>query len=221
MLFTSRFWVSALAAGMLSLSALAVADDKEDYDQGYKQFYDGDMVGAMASLRKAVAAGNVKAMVLLAEILDSSEFDEEAVALYRQAAEKGDPDGMFGLGAMTVAGEGLKEKNPAEGLSWVKKAAELGQQQAVIFMAQSYLKGELGFTEADRNTPEALRWVKEAAQKDYLPAVDALAQAYQAGGMLSVSADPKLAAEYVAQGNKIRRIEPVKGKKKKKATAAT
>lgn len=221
MLFTSRFWVSALAAGMLSLSTLAVADDKDDYDQGYRQFYDGDMTSAMTSLRKAAAAGHVKAMVLLAEILDSSEFDEEAIALYRQAAEKGDPDGMLGLGAMAAAGEGLKEKNPAEGLHWMRKAAELGQPQAVIVMAQAYLKGELGFTEADRNTPEALRWVKEAAQKDYLPAVDALAQAYQAGGTLSVAADPKLAAEYVAQSYKIRQIEPVKGKKKKKATAAS
>lgn len=220
MLFSVRFWFFALTAGLCSLANPAMADATEDYDLGYRQFYDGDMAGAMASLRKAAGAGHLKAMVLLAEILDSSEFDEEAIALYRKAAEQGDPDGMFGLGAMTAAGEGLKEKNPAEGLRWVRKAAELGQRQAIIFMAQSYLKTELGLTEADRNTPEALRWVKEAAEKDHLPAVDALAEAYRTGGALSVSADPALAAEYVKQANKIRNIEPAKGKKKKRTTAS-
>lgn len=218
-MFSPRLWCFAIAVGMCSFVNPAVAGAQEDYDLGYRQYYDSDMASAMVSLRKAANAGHVKAMVLLAEILDSSEFDEEAIALYRKAAEQGDPDGMFGLGAMTAAGEGLKEKNPAEGLRWVRKAAELGQGQAIIYMAQSYLKAELGLTEADRNTPEALRWVKEAAQKDHLPAVDALAEAYRTGGTLSVSADPVLAAEYLKQANKIRNIEPAKGKKKKRTTA--
>jgi len=220
MLFSSRFWLSLVLAGMVSFSNLAMADAQGDYEEGYRQFHGGDMVGAMTSLRKAVGTGHLKAMVLLAEILDISEFDEEAIALYRKAAEQDEPDGMFGLGAMMVVGEGLKQKDPEGGVRWIRKAAELGQGQAIIFMALSYLKAEQGFTEADRNTPEALRWVKEAAQKDYLPAVDALADAYRTGGMLSVSADPALAAEYVKQGNKIRQVEPTKGKKKKKTTAS-
>lgn len=220
MLKGSRFWFAACMAGMLSFSVPALADAESDYDQGYRQFYDGDMTGAMTALRKAANAGHVKAMVLLAQVLDGSEFDEEAVRYYRKAAEAGDPDGMFGLGAMTVAGEGMKAKDTAEGMRWIRKAAELGQSQAVIFMAQAYLKAEQGLTEADRDTPEALRWIKLAAEKDYLPAVDALAAAYSTGGKLSVSADPVLAGEYQAQANKIRNVEPTKGKKKKKATAS-
>ncbi|HZX31828.1 MAG TPA: tetratricopeptide repeat protein [Rhodocyclaceae bacterium] len=220
MLKGSRFWAAACLAGLLSFSVPVLADADADYDQGYRQFYDGDMTSAMISLRKAANAGHIKAMVLLAEVLDASEFDEEAVGLYRKAAEAGDADGMFGLGAMTVSGEGLKAKDTAEGMRWIRKAAELGQNQAVIYMAQAYLKAEQGLTEADRDTPEALRWVKQAAAKDYLPAVDALAQAYSTGGKLSVSADPVLAGEYQAQANKIRNIEPTKGKKKKKATAS-
>lgn len=218
--FSSRFWGSVLAAGLLSLSSFAWADADEDYKLGVGRFENGDMAGAMISLRKAVDAGHLKAMVQMAEILDISDFDEDAIALYRRAAEKGDPDGMFGLGAMTVTGEGLKEKDPVEGLRWIRKAAELGQVQAINFMAQTYLKAELGLTEADRNTPEALRWVTEAAKKDYLPAVDALAEAYRTGGTLAVAADPALAEEYVAQGNRIRKFEPGKGKKKKKVAAS-
>lgn len=212
-------WLPLLLAAALAMPALAA--ESEDYDLGFKRYLEGDVVGAMAPLRKAAGAGHVKAMVLLAQILDSSEFDEEAVALFRKAAEQGDPDGMFGLGAMTASGEGLKKKDPAGGRAWVQKAAELGHLQAVSVMAQAYLRGEMGLAEADRNTPEALRWARLAARNDYLPAVDALAEAYRSGGSLGVAADAALADEYQAQANKIRRIEPGKGKKKgrKPATA--
>lgn len=219
--FGSRRWLSILLAGMLAFSGALLAADNEDYDLGFKRYQEGDVVGAMTPLRKAANAGHIKAMVLLAQILDASEFDEDAVGLFRQAAELGDPDGMFGLGAMTASGEGLKKKDPEAGRAWILKAAELGHVQAINVMAQSYLKAEMGLTEADRNTPEALRWVQLAAKNDYLPAVDALAEAYRTGGILGISANAALADEYWAQANKIRHIEPGKGKKRpKKPTAA-
>lgn len=202
-----------LLAGLLSM---ALAGPNEDYQAGFKSFQEGDVVGAMGPLRNAANAGHPKAQVLLAEILDRSEFDEDAVALYRKAADQGDPDGMFGLGAMLAAGEGVKKKEPVEGRKWIEKAAGLDQKQAINVMAQAYLKGELGLSEADRDTPQALHWVRLSAENDYLPAIDALAAAYTNGDRLGVTADKAMADRYLAQANRLRNIDPTKAKKKVK-----
>lgn len=214
-----RGWGPLLIAGALLAPGPLLADANEDYELGARQYKEGDMAGAMAPLRKAVSAGHVKAMVMLAEILDYSEFNEDAVDLYRKAANLGDPGGMFGLGSMMATGEGTK-RDPAGARIWIEKAAKLGHGQAIRVMAQAFLKAELGLTEKGRDTPEALHWVQLAAKDDYLPAVDALAEAYRTGGMLGVSANAALSEQYVAQGNKIRQIDPGKIKKKKRSAVA-
>lgn len=202
-----------MLAGLVMASSWGMAGPNEDYAAGLKSFQDGDVVGAMAPLRTASNAGHTKAQVLLAEILDRSEFDEDAAALYRKAAELGDADGMFGLGAMTAAGEGVK-KDLGEARRWIQKAAEMGHKQAISVMAQAYLKGELGLTEAERASPAAFQWVKLAAENDYLPAIDALVAAYASGNALGVAQNRALSEEYQAQANKIRNIVPGKTKKK-------
>jgi len=213
-------WCRALTfAGFMMASTLVAAGPNEDYAAGFKSFQENDVVGAMGPLRAAANAGHAKAQVLLAEILDRSEFDEDAVVLYRKAADQGDPDGMFGLGAMTAAGEGVKKKDPIEGRRWIEKAAEMGHKQAISVMAQAYLKGELGLSEADRATPAALKWVTLAAENDYLPAVDALVAAYSSGGSLGVAPNRTLAEQYQAQANKLRNVGSAKAKKKPRRTS--
>ena len=206
----SKWLGCALALWM----AAAMAGPEEDYQAGAKSFGDGDVVGSMAPLRTAALAGHPKAQVLLAEILDRSEFDEEALDLYRKAAVQGDPDGMFGLGAMLAAGEGLKKKEPEEARAWILKAAELGHKQATNVMAQAYMKSELGLREADRDSAIAFQWVKRAAENDYLPAVDALVAAYSVGNIWGLAPNKAIADEYQAQANRIRNVDPGKGKKK-------
>lgn len=197
----------------LSCHGVALAGPNDDYQAALKSYQDGDVVGAMPGLRKAADAGHPKAQVLLAELLDRAEIDEEAAGYYRKAAEQGDVDGMFGYGVMLAAGEGVK-KNPLDGRRWINKAAELGHLQAINVIAQAYLTADLGLTDNDRNSPDALRWVELAARNDYLPALDALADAYRTGGGLPVAANEKLAAEYRAQANRLRGIDPAKKKKK-------
>lgn len=204
--------VAALCLALAGAQAMAGAD--EDYQAGLKSFQAGDVVGAMNPLRAAADAGHAKAQVLLAEILDRSEFNEDAVALYRKAADQGDADGMFGLGAMLAAGEGVKAKMPLEGRQWIQQAAEKGHKQAINVMAQAYLKVELGLGEADRESPAALRWVKLAAENDYLPAIDALAAAYALGNRWGLEGNKGLAEQYRAQANRIRNVDPAKVKKK-------
>ncbi len=212
--------LAALAAGSLVWTA-AQADPDADYGTALRSYQEGDVVGAMPGLRKAAAAGHAKAQVLLAEILDRSEFDEEALALYRTAAEKGETDGMFGLATMLAAGEGLKEKDPVAARGWFEKAAELGHRQAVGVMAQAYLRGELGVAPGEQDSPAARRWIELAAEQDYLPAVDALASAYRGGGRLGLDANPALATRFQNQADRLRGIDPSKSRKKGRKAAGS
>lgn len=208
-----RQWVVVLLVSTTGVSLNVLAGADEDYQAGVKSFRDGDVVGAMTPLRAASLAGHAKAQALLAEILDRTDFDEDAIALYRQSAAQGEPDGMFGLGVMVAAGEGTK-KDVQAGREWILKAADKGLPLAVNVIAQAYLKGELGYNEADRNTAEALIWIRRAASNEYLPAIDALVAAYTTGGGLPVEMDRVQAEQYQAQANRIRNIDPGKGKKK-------
>lgn len=204
-----------LASGLVLFSASLFAAAEDDYQAGLKSYRNGDIVGAMSPLRQASLEGHAKAQALLAEILDRTDFDEDAIALYRKSAAQGDLDGMFGLGVMIVSGEGTKKDLPT-GRAWILKAAEAGHVLAINAIAQGYLKGELGFTEAERNTPDALHWAKRAADNDYLPAIDALAAAYGSGNALGVQVDRTLSERYQAQANRIRSLDPGKGKKKQR-----
>lgn len=198
---------------MMLVFSLAFADPEEDYQKGLKSFQTGDIVGAMNPLRSAANAGDARAQALLAEILDRSEFDEEALTLYRKSAEQGNPDGMFGLGTMLLSGEGSKKKEPLLGREWIQKAAEHGHKQAINVIAQAYLKAELGLQEADRDTQAAFQWVKQAAENDYLPALDALVDAYNEGNRWGLAVNKAKASEYQAKANKIRNVHSVKKKK--------
>lgn len=206
---------SCLVLGIALFSGGLVAAPDEDYQAGLKSYRNGDIVGAMSPLRQASLEGHAKAQALLAEILDRTDFDADAIALYRKSADQGDLDGMFGLGVMIVSGEGTKKDLPA-GRMWILKAAESGHLLAINAIAQGYLKGELGFTDADRNSPEALRWTKRAAENDYLPAIDALAAAYASGNAFGLQVDRGLSEQYQAQANRIRNLDPGKGKKKQR-----
>lgn len=207
-------WLLGVLIGVL-FSLAASAGPEEDYQAGVKSFREGDVVGAMTPLRAASLGGHAKAQALLAEILDRTDFDTEAIALYRKSAEQGEPDGMFGLGVMIASGEGIK-RDVLTGRSWILKAAEKGQALAVNVIAQAYLKNELGFTDADRLSNEALEWVKRAAANDYLPAIDALAAAYASGSGLAVGIDRALAEQFQNRANQIRNIDGSKGKKKQR-----
>jgi hypothetical protein len=204
-----------LASAIAVFSGGLVAAPEDDFQAGLKSYRNGDIVGAMTPLRQASLEGHAKAQALLAEILDRTDFDADAIALYRKSAAQGDLDGMFGLGVMTVSGEGTK-KDMQSGRTWILKAAEGGHVLAINAIAQGYLKGELGFTEADRNTPEALRWVKRAAENDYLPAIDALAAGYSSGNAFGLPVDRGLSEQYQAQANRIRNQDTGKGKKKQR-----
>lgn len=201
-------------AGALLLPALAVAGVAEDYAVAKKAYDAGDVVGAMPILRKGVDAGHAPSMVLLGDILDSSEFDEEAAAVFRKAADLGDPEGQFRLGKLYSLGEGVK-KNSAEAHRLILAAARQGHKQAINVMAQAYLSAQLGIPESEREGEESLRWVKMAVDNDYLPAIDTLALAYRNGGF-GLTADAKEADRLQAKANALRNVQQATGKPRRK-----
>lgn len=169
-----------LALLFLLAAGAASAASEEDYRAGAAAFRSGDVVRAMALLRKSADAGHAPSQSLLAYILDKAEFNEEAVAYYRKAAAQSDAEGEFGLGSMYAAGEGTA-RDLGEARKWITRAAEKGHEPAVKVIALAYIKGGLGVTEAERGTAEALRWIRRAADAGDVPAMEELATAYRTG----------------------------------------
>lgn len=189
---------------LLGHACFAWATPEDDYRAGSAAYRGGDVVQAMALLKKSADAGHAQSQSLLAYILNQAEFNDEAVAYYRKAAAQGDPDGEFGLGSLYAAGEGVK-RDPAEARRWIERAAEKGHAAAINSLAQAYIGGELGITEMQRNGAEALRWVRRAADSGYLPAMTRLASAYRTGAY-GLAVDLKQAEALDAKGRALRGV---------------
>ena len=200
-----------LVLAVLSPSA-AFAGAPEDFALAAKSYAAGDVVGSMPLLRRSANAGHAPAQVLLAEILDRSEFDEEAVAFYRKAAEQGSADGQFGLGSMYSIGEGVK-KDLESARRWIRLAADQEHKQAIFVMAQAFISGQLGVSEKERQSEEAARWIRKAADLGFLPAIDSLVVAYR-DGIPGIDADAAESARWLAKANELRGIRLTSGKGK-------
>lgn len=203
---------------LLCSASLAHAGPEEDYAEGAKLFDEGKVVESLAPLKRSADQGYVKAQALLADILDSSEFDEEAVNYYRKAADQGNADAQFNLGAMYARGEGVTQ-DLAEARKWILKAAGQGNQNAIRRVAHGHIRGDLGFDETARNGPEALEWIKRAANLDDTIALTALAAAYR-NGAYGLAADPKQAEGLEARLAALRSAKPKPAAAQDKPAAA-
>lgn len=216
---SNRSWTQSVATAVIAAAAVlfivmtgahAAADD--DYRNGLQAYRTGDVVGSMPPLRRAADAGHAAAQALLADILDASDFNEEAVEYYRKSASQNHPNGQFGLGSMYAAGEGVK-RDPEEARRWITRAAEQGHEQAINVVAHAYMGGALGVAEHEQNTETALTWIKRAAANKYVPAIQFLANSYRSGRFGVV--DVALAEQFEAQARTARGIKDrPRGKKK-------
>ena len=64
-----------------------------------------------------------------------------AAEWYQRAAERGHPDAQYNLGFMCLLGEGV-EANPDEGLRWLKRSADQGDECAIRLLADLYCNGK-------------------------------------------------------------------------------
>lgn len=177
-----------------------MAAPEDSFVRGQQAYQRGDVVAAMGALREGARAGHVPSMTLLAFILDRSDFVEEAVALYRSAAEKGDAEAQAGLANFYLSGRGVaKDENAA--FAHFSKAADAGHALAIEVVADAYLKGPLA---AQAPPAGALAALQRAAERGHLRSVEALAQAYRSGGF-GLVADAGQAAQWQARATDLRR----------------
>jgi hypothetical protein len=64
---------------------------------------------------------------------------------YRRAAERGHPDAQYNLGFMYLLGEGV-QPNPNEGLPWLRRSADQGDEQATRLLADLFRNGSYGIS---------------------------------------------------------------------------
>ena len=96
---------------------------------------------------------------------------EMALALFEQAARRGDMDGQYRLGVMHFSGEGTPE-DPQQAVKWVGRAADQGHSDAQVFLGSLYQDG-IG---VPQDLDKARRWYLTAIEQDNEQAEQALAQ---------------------------------------------
>lgn len=127
--------------GVLSLlSSVALADSAEEFARARESIYAEDMMDGLVIMKKLAQQNYAPAQVVIAEYLDTSEEDEEAVGWYMMAASQGDSAGEFGLGGMYLKGEGVKQ-DKEKALYWIKRSFEKDNYHALKAMASAYRNG--------------------------------------------------------------------------------
>ena len=200
----------------LAGSLASAATPEENYTQGLIAWEErGDPVTAIPPLRLAAEKGHAAAQALLAYLLDYSDEDAEAAALYRKAAEQGDADGMFGLATFYVGGDGGLKHDLGEALRWMTAAAEKGHPQAIIALSQGYSIGSFGLKPEQKDSAEALKWTRAAIELDHVPSMERMVQALRTGG-LGLQPDLAAAQELETKLNKLKGVDPNAKKKRRK-----
>jgi TPR repeat protein len=85
-----------------------------------------------------------------------------AVEWYRRAAERGHPDAQYNLGFMYLLGEGV-QADPNEGVRWLRRSADLGDECAIRLLADLYRNGRYGIS---ADTAEARVWEERYRETD-------------------------------------------------------
>ena len=196
-----RLTAVALCAGLLPVPAYCA--DSDEFARAERYLREGDVVRALPLLRRLADTGYAPAQVRLGELMDKAEENAIAADLYRKAAEQGDADGAYGLGAMYASGEGVK-RDMREALRWMRVAAQQAHIPATHFLAQAYLSAEPELKSDPDYEASAVRWATRAAETGFVPAMDALAAAYRRGAF-GLAPDPALAQAWEQRGEAARR----------------
>lgn len=139
---THLFVRCALWTGALFAAAVS-AGPAEDVKEADIAFLSGDIPTAMSLLRKAADQDHPLAQARLGDLLRAAEFEAEAVAFYKKAAEKGEPAGEVGLARALADGAGIR-KDAAQALELYRKAEAKNYGPAHDMLARAYRTGTLG-----------------------------------------------------------------------------
>lgn len=173
-----------VACFLLCWTIAISATPKEDTRKGMEAFREGDTLGAMQLYRKAAEEGYAPAQEKLANILDQSELNEEAIFWFRKAAEQNNAEGQYGLGMMYLTGDGI-ETDTEQGLGLVAAAAEQRLFRAMVSMFHFYKNGDHGL---QVDLKQAVYWLEKIAISGNQWAIKEISQAYRQGELgLTVS----------------------------------
>ena len=157
--------------------AQAAALDPKNTNRDDLQKQISDSITAIKALADK---GDKDALFSLGLILQNQQGGiEQAVAYYKQAADKGQLQAMNNYGFILVAAAQRDEAKQKEGVEWIKRASDAGSNPARRNMAQFYVNGLAG----QKKDPDAAKKLLEAAyaDKDYQAAYD-LSQFYAGAG---------------------------------------
>lgn len=130
--------------------------------------------------------GDGEALYILATIydngydngVDSIPVDSiESTRLYRLSAEAGFLPAMNYLGYRLLRGEGGAERDTAEGLKWLAKAASQGDAKAASNLGYLLTEGEL----VEQDLQAGIAWLSKAAEAGLPVAQSLLGEKYQKG----------------------------------------
>ena len=120
----------------------------------------------------------------------------DAIAVCSLDAETGDPKAQIALSRLyssTLYGD--FRRNYKKAFEWMETAANQGDTDAEVAMAEIYMSGEV----APMNARKAKTWYEKAAAKDNLDGVNGLARLYRYGS--GVRKDQEKAFEYYQQAS--------------------
>jgi TPR repeat protein len=104
------------------------------------------------------------------------KFDKSTIPAIEAAAEAGDAEAQFKLGALYANGKGVKQDSHTAA-KWLRKSAKQGWVAAQTLLAWCYAGGN----GVSQNAAEALEWYSKAAEQGDIDAMSSLADLYLEG----------------------------------------
>ncbi len=190
---------AALAACRQAVAAYP-DEGRFHYQLGRAELALKDFDAARASFEKARELGHTRALYALGLLIANEDaatqgksggpIPPEAVALYREGADRGDPYAYHGLGKQLLR-YGATPAERQEGFTLLSRALELGH---------TFAMNELGTYFIDPESPNSdpargLRYWRESAERGDIYGYDNLGFVYR-DGLAGVAEDPGQAAEW-------------------------
>lgn len=104
------------------------------------------------------------------------KFDKSTIPEIEKAAEAGDAEAQFKLGALYANGKGVKQDSKAAA-QWLRKSAKQGMAPAQTLLGWCYAGGN----GVSQNPGEAIEWYSKAAEQGDTDAMSSLADLYLEG----------------------------------------
>ena len=151
------------------------------FDAGVEEFKKKNYKAAFDSFSEASKNGDESARIYLGymylEGLYVKPDPNKTYMLFREVAEKNNHLAQFALSQLLFSDEKSKPEKVAEGNQWLLKAAEGGNSEAQLNLAQRMLLGK----DINQNTAVAVSWLNEAAKNGHPQANVILSALYLEG----------------------------------------